>query len=54
MVAENAVFTMAQKDQIPAFTMRWQRWFKHDDVDRWINEQKTVVTGNIEKDTLNV
>ncbi|WP_306755238.1 methylation-associated defense system helix-turn-helix domain-containing protein MAD1 [Paracoccus actinidiae] len=53
-VAEKTVYTMAQTGQIPAFKVRGQWRFKHDDIDRWIDEQKAVVKGNVAKDTLNV
>lgn len=45
---------MAQTGQIPAFKVRGQWRFKHDDIDRWIDEQKAVVKGNVGKDTPNV
>jgi len=53
-VAEKTVYTMAQTGQIPAFKVRGQWRFKHDDIDRWIDEQKAVVKGNVAKDTPNV
>jgi len=53
-VAEKTVYTMAQTGQIPAFKVRGQWRFKHDDIDRWIDEQKAVVKGNAAKDTPNV
>lgn len=53
-VAEKTVYTMAQKGQIPAFKVRGQWRFKHDDIDKWIDEQKAVVKGNVAKDTPNV
>lgn len=53
-VAENTVYTMAQTGQIPAFKVRGQWRFKHDDIDRWIDEQKAVVKGNVAKDTPNI
>jgi excisionase family DNA binding protein len=53
-VAEKTVYTMAQTGQIPAFKVRGQWRFKHDDLDRWIDEQKAVVKGNVAKDTPNV
>jgi len=46
-VAEKTVYTMARKGQIPAFKVRGQWRFKHDDIDRWIDEQKAVVRGNV-------
>lgn len=48
-VAEKTVYTMARKGQIPAFKVRGQWRFKHDDIDRWIDEQKAVVRGNVGK-----
>ncbi|MBK5946447.1 DNA-binding protein [Rhodobacter veldkampii DSM 11550] len=53
-VAEKTVYTMAQTGQIPAFKVRGQWRFKHDDIDRWIDEQKAVVRGNVAKDSPNV
>ena len=52
-VAAKTVYTMAQTGQIPAFKVRGQWRFKHDDIDRWIDEQKAVVKGNVAKDTPN-
>lgn len=53
-VAEKTVYTMAQTGQIPAFKVRGQWRLKHDDIDRWIDEQKAVVKGNAAKDSPNV
>ena len=53
-VAEKTVYTMAQSGQIPAFKVRGQWRFKHDDIERWIDEQKAVVKGNAAKDSPNV
>ena len=53
-VAEKTVYTMAQRGQIPAFKVRGQWRFKHDDIDQWIDEQKAVVKGNAAKDSPNV
>ena len=53
-VAEKTVYTMAQTGQIPAFKVRGQWRFKHEDIDRWIDEQKAVVKGNAAKDSPNV
>ena len=36
-VAEKTVYTMAQTGQIPAFKVRGQWRFKHDDIDQWID-----------------
>lgn len=53
-VAEKTVYTMAQTGQIPAFKVRGQWRFKHDDIERWIDEQKAVVKGNAAKNSPNV
>lgn len=53
-VAEKTVYTMAQTGQIPAFKVRGQWRFKHDDIDQWIDEQKAAVKGNVAKDSPNV
>ncbi len=53
-VAEKTVYTMAQTGQIPAFKVRGQWRFKHDDIERWIDEQKAAVKGNASKDSPNV
>lgn len=53
-VAEKTVYTMAQTGQIHAFKVRSQGRFKHDDIDRWIDEQKAMVKGNAAKDSPNV
>ena len=53
-VAEKTVYTMAQTGQIPAFKVRGQWRFKHDDIDQWIDEQKAVVKGNAATDSPNV
>ena len=53
-VAEKTVYTMAQTGQIPAFKVRGQWRFKHDDIERWIDEQKAAVKGNLGKDAPNV
>lgn len=48
-VAEKTVYTMAQTGQIPAFKVRGQWRFKHNDIDQWIDEQKAAVKGNVGK-----
>lgn len=48
-VAEKTVYTMAQTGQIPGFKVRGQWRFKHDDIDRWIEEQKTLAKGRVGK-----
>ena len=48
-VAEKTVYTMAQRGQIPAFKVRGQWRFKRDDIERWIDEQKAAVKGNVGK-----
>lgn len=53
-VAEKTVYTMARSAQIPAFKVRGQWRFKHDDIDRWIEEQKASVKGNLRKGAANV
>ena len=52
-VAEKTVYTMAQSGQIPAFKVRGQWRFKHEDIERWIDEQKAAVKGSIGKGTSN-
>jgi excisionase family DNA binding protein len=53
-VAEKTVYTMAQKGQIPAFKVRGQWRFKHDDLDVWIDEQKAAAKANIGKGSSDV
>ena len=53
-VAEKTVYTMAQKGQIPAFKVRGQWRFKHDDLDAWIDEQKAATKANIGKGSSDV
>ncbi|MEQ8921575.1 MAG: helix-turn-helix domain-containing protein [Roseovarius confluentis] len=53
-VAEKTVYTMAQTGQIPAFKVRGQWRFKHDDIEQWIDEQKAAVKGNVGKGFPNV
>ena len=48
-VAEKTVYTLAQKGQIPAFKVRGQWRFKHDDIDNWIEEQKVAAKASIGK-----
>jgi excisionase family DNA binding protein len=46
-VADKTVYTMAQRQEIPAFKIRGQWRFKRDDIDSWIAKLKrrsTVVT----------
>lgn len=45
---------MAQTGQIPAFKVRGQWRFKHDDIEQWIDEQKAAVKGNVGKGFPNV
>jgi excisionase family DNA binding protein len=52
-VAEKTVYTMAQSGQIPAFKVRGQWRFKHEDIERWIDEQKAAVKGSVGKGTPN-
>lgn len=53
-VAEKTVYTMARGGQIPAFKVRGQWRFKHDDIDRWIDEQKASVKGTLGKGAADV
>ena len=53
-VAEKTVYTMAQRGQIPAFMVRGQWRFKHDDLDAWIDEQKAATKANIGKGSSDV
>jgi excisionase family DNA binding protein len=53
-VAEKTVYTMAQRGQIPAFKVRGQWRFKHDDLDAWIDEQKAATKANIGKGSSDV
>ena len=53
-VAEKTVYTMAQRGQIPAFKVRGQWRFKHDDLDAWIDEQKAAKKANIGKGSSDV
>jgi len=53
-VAEKTVYTMAQSGQIPAFKVRGQWRFKHEDIERWIDEQKAAVKGSVGKGNPNV
>ena len=53
-VAEKTVYTMAQTGQITAFKVRGQWRFKRDDIERWIDEQKAAIKGNLGKDAPNV
>lgn len=53
-VAEKIVYTMAQKGQIPAFKVRGQWRFKHDDIDAWIDDQKAAAKANIGKGVADV
>ncbi len=41
-VAEKTVYTMAQKAEMPAFKVRGQWRFKREDIDVWIEQQKTT------------
>ena len=53
-VAEKTVYTMAQRGQIPAFKVRGQWRFKHDDLDAWVDEQKAATKANIGKGSSDV
>ncbi|CAH0356373.1 hypothetical protein SPH9361_04038 [Sphingobium sp. CECT 9361] len=39
-VAEKTVYTMAQKNELPAFKVGGQWRFQRADIDRWIEEKK--------------
>jgi excisionase family DNA binding protein len=41
-VAEKTVYTMAQKAELPAFKVRGQWRFKREDLDAWIEHQKSM------------
>jgi excisionase family DNA binding protein len=41
-VADNTVYTMAQKSETPAFKFRGQWRFKREDIDAWIEQQKST------------
>jgi excisionase family DNA binding protein len=41
-VAEKTVYTMAQRAEIPAFKVRGQWRFKREDLDQWIEQQKST------------
>lgn len=43
-VAEKTVYTMAQKNELPAFKVRGQWRFKRTDIDVWIEQQKAAAT----------
>jgi excisionase family DNA binding protein len=48
-VAQKTVYTMVQVCRIPTFKDRGQWQFRKYDIDRWIDEQKVVMKGNIRK-----
>ena len=41
-VADKTVYTLAQKAEIPAFNVRGQWRFRRQDIDLWIEQQKTA------------
>ncbi len=41
-VAEKTVYTMAQKAEMPAFKVRSQWRFKREDINAWIEQQKST------------
>jgi excisionase family DNA binding protein len=43
-VAEKTVYTMAQERELPSFKVRGQWRFRREDLDRWIEHQKTQAT----------
>lgn len=48
-VAEKTVYTMVQGNELPGFKVRGQWRFKQSDLDRWIEERKAVVRGEVRK-----
>ena len=46
-VADKTVYTMAQKAEIPAFKVRGQWRFKRQDIDLWIERQKSAAAGPV-------
>lgn len=40
-VADKTVYTMAQNKELPAFKVGGQWRFRREDIDRWIDQQKT-------------
>jgi excisionase family DNA binding protein len=53
-VGEKTAYTMARNGQIPALRVRGQWRFLHDDIDRWIDEQKASVKANLGKGAMDV
>ena len=45
-VADKTVYTMAQKAEIPAFKVRGQWRFKRQDIDLWIEQQKSAAASS--------
>jgi excisionase family DNA binding protein len=43
-VAEKTVYTMAQERELPSFKVRGQWRFRREDINRWIEHQKTQAT----------
>jgi excisionase family DNA binding protein len=41
-VAEKTVYTMAQRRELPAFKVGGQWRFKREDIDQWIERQKSL------------
>jgi len=41
-VAEKTVYTMAQRERLPAFKVGGQWRFKRVDLDQWIEQQKAA------------
>jgi excisionase family DNA binding protein len=39
-VAEKTVYTMSQRNELPAFKVRGQWRFRREDIGRWIDEQQ--------------
>jgi excisionase family DNA binding protein len=42
-VAEKTVYTMSQRAEIPAFKVRGQWRFKREDLNLWIEQQKSAI-----------
>ena len=41
-VADETMYTIAQRGVLPAFKVRGQRRFEHDDLDDWIEQEKAA------------
>lgn len=47
-IAEKTVYTMVQRAEMPAFKVRGQWRFKREDIDAWIEQQKSTRRGGLE------